>query len=84
MIPDTSSFLYIRIQQNPRHYVDKVAKEQSRTWDETLESYVEVRPRRFAPADVSRKRWRISRAKTSSRMKMMTAMTALHSGRCCD
>lgn len=41
-LTDTSSFLYIRIQQNPRHYVNKVAKDQSRTWDETLESYVEV------------------------------------------
>lgn len=41
-LTDTSSFLYIRIQQNPRHYVNKVAKDQSRTWDETLESYVGV------------------------------------------
>lgn len=38
-----SSFLYIRIQQNPKHYVNKVARDRSRTWDETLESYVEVR-----------------------------------------
>lgn len=36
-----STFLAIRILQNPRHYVTAVVKEQSKTWSETLDSYVE-------------------------------------------
>lgn len=42
-ITDSSSFLFIRIQQNPKYYADSVHRKKRETWEQSLDQYVEVR-----------------------------------------
>jgi hypothetical protein len=36
------TFLAIRLRQNPRHYVSTLVRDHSKTWEETLDRYMEV------------------------------------------
>lgn len=39
---DGSTFLSIRIRQNPKHYKGAMVKDHTRSWDATLDRFVEV------------------------------------------
>lgn len=41
-VADSSTFLSIRIRQNPKHYQSTMVKDHSKTWDVTLDRFVEV------------------------------------------